>query len=284
MKFFLFFLSFLSCGSLFADSSTPRVLVSVAPYKQWIEKIAGETVQVQLMVPAGASSHTYEPTPRQMISAGEAVAWFRIGEPFEERAIRALINHHPLLKIIDLREGVDLIRHDHPGHKGCCPGCIDLHFWLSARQAQRQAETIFNALKTLVPANEKQYEENFTKLKNELIELDQTIRTLLSPLKNRKILVSHPAYAYFCRDYALQQYSIEVEGKDPTPQQLTNLLNLAKEGHFRTIFIQMQYSNKAAKLVADTINAHLVVLDPYAEDYFKSMIQIAEAFAKKDAS
>ena len=86
---------------------TPIVLVSVAPHKFFVEQIAKESVQVHLMVPAGASSHTYEPTPRQMVTAGQAKLWFRIGEPFENRAVQALTSHHPDLEIIDLRQGLD---------------------------------------------------------------------------------------------------------------------------------------------------------------------------------
>jgi ABC-type Zn uptake system ZnuABC Zn-binding protein ZnuA len=88
-------LSFILClinSPLRAEA--PTILVSVAPYKLFVEKIAGDTIDVNLMVPAGASAHTYEPTPRQMIAAGKAVAWFTIGESFEGRAIPALKARH----------------------------------------------------------------------------------------------------------------------------------------------------------------------------------------------
>lgn len=275
---FLCMITFEGGASASTDPSPPCILVSVAPYKYFVEQIAKGTVDVYLMVPAGASSHTYEPSPRQMVRASEAKIWFRIGEPFEDRAIQALTSHRPDLKIVDLRQGVDLIQHGH-GHKGCCPGCADLHFWLSARQAQIQVKTIADALIKAFPEHQKLYIENLAILLQELKKLDQTIESILAPMKNRNILVSHPAYAYFCRDYHLKQYSIEVEGKDPTPQQMTRLLNAARELHFSTIFIQMQYNNKAAKLVAETIGAKLVTLDPYSEYYFQSMTEIAHAFA-----
>ena len=60
---------------------------------------------------------------------------------------------------------------------------------------------------------------------------------------------------------------------------MTKLLDLDPQLDIRTIFIQMQYNNKAAKLVADTLGAKLVVLDPYSEQYFISMLEIAHAFA-----
>jgi zinc transport system substrate-binding protein len=281
LLFFTFLLKdvFLSASEV---SPPPYVLVSVAPHKFFVEKIAKETIQVYLMVPAGASSHTYEPTPRQMVTASKANIWFRIGEPFENRAIQAFKSHHPNMEIVDLRQGLDLISGDHEhGHRGCCGGGVDLHFWLSTRQGQIQAQTITEALIKAYPEHTNFYRNNLQEFLSELQKLDREILSILNPLKNRHILVSHPAYGYFCRDYDLEQCSIEIEGKDPTPQQMTKLLNLIRQLKLQTIFIQMQYNNKAAKLVADTLGAKLVVLDPYSEHYFTSMLEIAHAFANE---
>ena len=277
-RYWLLFFVFL-CKTFFLSSvdPTPIVLVSVAPHKFFVEKIAKESVEVHLMVPAGASSHTYEPTPRQMVTAGQAKLWFRIGEPFENRALQALTSHHPDMVIVDLRQGLDLIQTN--SCHSCCPGSVDLHFWLSARQGQIQAKTIADALIAAYPEKAAFYRENLQIFIKELQELDQKIGTILAPLKNRHILASHPAYAYFCRDYSLEQYSIEVEGKDPSPQQMTKLLNMVRRLGIHTIFIQIHYNNKAAQLVAEAIGANLVILDPYSEQYFTAMLEIAHAFA-----
>lgn len=280
---FFFFVLWGHCfylASAYAD--VPYILVSVAPHKFFVEKIGKETIQVHLMVPAGASAHTYEPSARQILSISKANIWFRIGESFENRAIQAIKSHHPKLEVIDLRQGLDLITADHShSHCSCCLGSEDLHFWLSARQAQIQAKTIADALSKAFPGYANFYQTNLQAFQQELKDLDEKIQKILVHLQNRHILVSHPAYAYFCRDYELQQYAIEVEGKDPTPQQMTKLLNWVRQLNIRTIFIQMQYNNKAAKLVADTLGAHLVVLDPYSEHYIDSMLEIAHAFAEQ---
>lgn len=273
INFVVFLFCLQSCHAL------PTVLVSVAPDQFFVEKIADDTVRVQLLVPAGASAHTYEPTPKQMVSASQADIWFRIGEHFEPRAMQALKSHNPSLQLIDLRQGLDLIRNDSHRHKGCCPGAEDLHFWLSARLAQTQAEIIAQTLIKTYPAHRELYQRNLEKFQTELKELDQQIIKILEPLKRRAVLVSHPAYAYFCRDYDLEQYSIEVEGKDPAPQQMNNLLKLAKELQIKHIFIQPQYSNKAAQLIAKEIGASIVMLDPYSKNYYESMLSIAHAFA-----
>jgi zinc transport system substrate-binding protein len=276
MKRYIFILLLLSFFSLEAKE-IPHVLVSVAPHKYFVEKISGDLIEVELMVPAGASSHTFEPTPRQILHAGQASIWFRLGEPFEDRAIRAIKSHHPTLQVVDLRKNLDLIP-----SQCCCSHSHgeDLHFWLSPRLAKIQAQTIRDTLVATYPQYQEEFQKNLLSFHRELDDLNSEIHSILDPLQNRNILVSHPAYGYFCRDYNLNQHSIEFEGKDPTPQQLTKTLGLAKKWKTRTIFIQMQYNSKGARLIADEIGAKIVVLDPYSENYKKSLLEIAHAFAE----
>jgi len=262
------------------DKLSHYVLVSVVPYKNFVEKIAGETVQIGVMVPAGASIHTYEPTPKEMVAASKADVWFLIGEAFEAKAVKAFKNHNLKMKFVDLKQGVDLISND-PNYdaRHCCKHCLDLHIWLSPRQSKVQAQAIARNLINLYPENKQLYETNLQSFLNEIDALDQEIVSRLNSLKNRTILVSHPAYAYFCRDYGLRQLSIEYEGKDPTSLQLTNVMDEARKNNIKTIFIQPQYNNKGARLIAEHIGAKVVTLNPYAENYFPSMQQIAREFA-----
>lgn len=263
-----------------AADARQTVLVSVAPYKFFTEKIAGDTVDVLLMVPAGASAHTYEPTPKQVLAASRADLWFTIGESFEARVLPSFKAHNPGMKTVDLRNGVDMITAA-PGERCCCHAdCQDLHIWLSPREAKVQVKAIAEALGRRYPEHAARYTEALNGLLSELDALDGEVRTLLQPLQRRLVFVSHPAYAYFCRDYGLRQLSVEVEGKDPTPQQLTRILNEVRAAGIKRIYIQPQYSNKGAKLFASEVGATIVTLDPYSEEYFKSMREIALQFSK----
>lgn len=265
-------------ATLCAKEKSHYVLVSVAPYKNFVEKIGGETVKVGLMVPAGASSHTYEPTPKETLEASQADGWFLIGESFETRAGRAIKSHNSDIAFFDLLKGVDLIT---SSHSCCChhPGCNDLHIWLSPKQAAIQAKTIAEGLSSLYPENKEVYARNLEQLLKDFDRLDKDIEEKLAPLNQRWILVSHPAYAYLARDYNLNQLSIEFEGKDPTPRQLTQVLEDARKHHIKTIFTQIQYGNKGAKLIAKILGGKTVDLNPYAEDYFSSMREIADQIA-----
>jgi zinc transport system substrate-binding protein len=264
----------------------PVVLVSVAPYKRFVETIAAGTIDVALMVPAGTSSHTFEPSPKQMLTASHADIWFQIGEGFEERAGRALKSYNPHMSLVDMREGLDLITC--APDEGChCAqhvhaSCIDPHFWMSPTEVKKQVHTITRALQQRYPQNQKLYESKAQELITQLDVLDKEIKELMSSSKGQVVMVSHPAYGYFCRDYLCRQLSIEFEGKDPTPRELTRILTEARQQRIQKVFIQMQYNSKGARLLAKELGAQIVVLDPYAEDYFNSMREIARQFAQKE--
>lgn len=264
-------------------TEAPLVLVTVAPHKFLVNRIAGDTVSVETVVPSTANVHTFEPTPKQMMRAAKAEIWFRIGESFEPRLVDALKAHHPSMKVVDLRQGLDLITADHQ-HSVCCQhgDGTDLHFWLSLRQLEIQAQTVASQLIAKFPQHEVRYRNALKEHIEELENLDEQLQASLLRIRGKTLLVGHPAYAYLCRDYALKQISIEMEGKDPTPQQLTALFRKAKQVRIKTVFTQVQFSPKVADLVSQQLgeDSNVVTLDPYAEDYMTNIPYIAHQFLR----
>jgi len=276
MKYFIFV--FLLLSSFLGAAPYNQVLVTVAPHQGFVERIAGDQVKAVLVVPEGASSHTYEPSPRQMLGLSQSDAWFQLGETFEPRAAKALLMQNPQMRLIDMRQDVNLI-------KDVACACAhhasnDPHYWLSPKEAKIQAQTITKILAELYPEKASLFENNLNGLLQELTDLDHELSAILEPLKTRVVMVAHPAYAYLARDYGLTQLSIETEGRDPTPRQLTNILEKAQCLKVTKLFTQKQYSDKGARLIAKQLNIKIVVLDPYAKDYFSAMRYIGKQFAE----
>jgi zinc transport system substrate-binding protein len=257
----------------------PLVLVSIAPYKYFVDQISGGSVAVQVMVPAGANAHAYEPTPKQMIQASRAVIWFILGESFERRAFPVVKGSNPNLKKVDLREGIELISHSCSHSTHCHPDAKDLHIWLSPRLSKKQAEAIAEGLQQIFPEKSALFQKNLHQFLQDLDKLDKDISLILAHPKNSHILVSHPSFAYFCRDYHLEQLSVEFEGKDPTPKQLTDVIEKARKYRIDRIFIQKQFSSKGARIVAGQLQAKIIEIDPYSENYFSMMHNLALEFS-----
>ena len=81
-------------------------------------------------------------------------------------------------------------------------------------------------------------------------------------MEGKAILVSHPAFGYFCQDYHLVQLSIEMEGKEPLPQHVTEILSLAKHYAIQAVLVEPQYSNKGAELIAKRLGLPTHSVDP----------------------
>lgn len=267
-KIFLFLL-FL-CG--IAEAKT-QVLVSIVPQKFLVERIGGEHVAVHVIVPPGANSHTYEPTPRQTVLAQKGEIWFRMGESFENRLLPSLQRN---TRIIDQRQGLNLIEMG----CGCCTSdAHDPHIWLSPKLLKIQANQIAQILSEHDPEHIKLFVANLSLLEAELDQLDKECTALFSRVEQKNILVSHPAFGYFCRDYGLTQISIEMEGREPTPRYLTQLIEKARSCEIRTVFLQKQHNPKGGKRIAKELKAETVFVDPYVENVIENLKTLSKLFA-----
>lgn len=249
------------CSTLFAK---PLVLVSVAPQKYLIEQIAGDQVSVAVIVPDGASPHTYEPTPKQMVKLGGGDVWFRIGESFESRLLSVF---GPTMEIVDQRDGIDLL------HAGCC--CChdghDPHIWLSPSLLKQEAKQIEAVLSRYCPEKSSLFQKNYLGLCNRLEKLDEQISEKLEMKRGSAILVSHPAFGYFCRDYGLKQIAIETEGKEPSSRRTLELIDEARKANICSVYLQQQYSMRGGKKIAKELGAEIVMVNPYDEDVISNL-------------
>ena len=257
----------------------PLLLVSIAPYQFLTERIAGSGFAVKTVVPPGANPHSYEPTSKQVAGISQGSVWFLIGEPFEKKVLPILKNRNPTLVAADLREGIDLI--DDLDH--LCPLCSydhqDRHIWLSPKSAAAQADGIAKVLGDRFPEKRDLFFENAGALRAELEQLDLEIASLLKSVEQRTLLVSHPAFGYFCRDYNFEQLSVEFEGKDPRPRHLEEVIQRAVSQSAELALALPQHNNKGAQLIAERLHIPIRVIDPYSADYFQTLRLLAHLIA-----
>jgi zinc transport system substrate-binding protein len=258
------------------------VFVSIVPQKYFVDRIGDGYVNCTVMVQPGQDPHSYEPTPKQMAALSNASLYFRVGMPFEGAWIPRVQSANAKLKVVDTRAGIKLLdmsaeeKREHADD----PEGKDPHTWLSPRLARVQAKTVCDALVAIDPAHKAQYEANRAALDADLDRLDAELKAALVNLRVRKFIVYHPAWAYFAKEYGLEEVPIEVEGKEPSAKQLAAIVDEAKKDAIRVIFASPQFSRRAAEALASQIGAQVVPLDDLAYDYIDNMKKIAEAIRK----
>ena len=303
MKKILTFLCVCALGAF----AKPVVTASILPTKYFIEQIAGDTLEVNVMVGRGADPHSYEPKPKQMSELERSALYFAVGIDFENAWLDRFSKTFKNLKIVKTQEGIEKIamsgehehheRHDHDAHdKGEAGehkhhdheehghhhehGALDPHVWLDPQLVKIQARNIANALVENFPQNAEIYERNLAKFEARLDELDAFIADKLKELKSREFIVYHPSWGYFAKRYNLEQIAIEIEGKEPKPADLAELIEEAKEHEVKAIFVAPQFSKKSANLIAKQAGANVVEIDQLPLDWDAELRKTAEILAK----
>lgn len=256
------------------------VCVSIPPQAFAVERIGGERVEIEVLVGPGQSPATYDPTPAQMVALDRADLYFRIGVAFENALMVRIERTMPDLQIVDLREGITLLRlpdHQHGGggHDNCAHGAMDPHTWLNPGLMAVQARTIADSLTRHDPEGADIYAVNLSLLEADLERVDEEIGEILAPVRGGQMFVFHPAFGYFAEAYGLEQVAIEIEGKEPSSQQLGSIIAQGREQRVKAIFVQPEFSTAAATAVAREVGAEVVSIDPLARDYLHNLTEMA---------
>lgn len=111
------------------DPNKPTVTVTIEPYRYFVNQIAGDDVNVNVMVPAGSSPETYEPSAKQMMELSHSVIYFKVGEiGFEKTWMEKLHKNAPKMKIVDTSERIESAKTK--------SGYVDPHTWMSVDNAK----------------------------------------------------------------------------------------------------------------------------------------------------
>ena len=282
--FTLFILStallLVSCQHKTVEIEKTQLTVSIIPQKYLVSFIAGDKFEIQAMLPTGSNHETYEPAPRDMEKISASKLYFALGAlDFELTWLDRLKAANPSMQVINTSEGIQMLSgHKHEDtegdehhHRG-----IDPHTWLSPSCMKIQASTISKALSAIDTANAIFYSTNLTKFNILADSVDRLIREKLVGSAGKSILIFHPAFGYFCRDYNLTQISIEQDGKEPSPAYMAEIVQTAKEKGIKAIFISKEFDTRNAEAIALEINGKVVVFDPMAENWAENMIHLAD--------
>ena len=272
-----------------SEADVNNIFVSILPQKYFAERVAGELVNVSVMVGKGQSPATYEPTPKQMVLLNKSQLYFQIGVPFESIWIDAISKLNSELKIIECCKELSTRHREGQSHEHHVEeenvkekNEMDPHFWTSPANAKYIALKMKKALIDSYPVYEKEFEINYSRLIQDLDKLDQDIKSRLAHLDNRYIIVSHPSWGYYAQAYDLIQLPIEVEGKEVRAKSLVKLIEFAKSKNINRVFVQKQFNKNSAEIIAREIYADVIELDPLAEDYIANLYYVTDAISKSE--
>ncbi|PLX50945.1 MAG: ABC transporter substrate-binding protein [Desulfobulbaceae bacterium] len=256
-----------------------EVFTSLAPVAFVVAQIGGEQIRSRTLLPPGRDPHTYSPTPRQMAVLSKAHIYFTVGMPFERELLPRLSGRRNDLQVVDCSSGLAKRALNHDDHSHHHDQETDPHIWLGIQPLAGMAENIAATLSRRRPEQSQLFADNLAGFLARLRQVEQELKHTLAPFQGRGFLVFHPSFGYFADSFGLVQHAVEIEGKSPSPRQLTRIIKLARAEGIKVIFVQPQFDRRAASRIAQAIGGRIVTLDPLAADPFANFREMATKIA-----
>lgn len=260
-----------------SDSDKKTIFVTITPMQSIIEEITAGDFDIEVIVPKGASPETFEPTPKQVTSFSDAELIFSTGLiDFEQSLVQRISGD---AEVINLSNGIELIAgscsHGNHQHKHG----VDPHIWTSPRALRTMVTNAHKAIMAHYPDSVK-YTEATGRLLERINRLDNYCATRIKAEGVEAMMIYHPAYTYYARDYGIEQIAIEHDGKEPSLRQTTALIEKAKEHGVKAILRQPQYSEDKVRAIANDAGAEIITTDPLAEDILGEIERVTEIICR----
>jgi zinc transport system substrate-binding protein len=262
-----------------ADANKIQVSVTFDAMGEFARAVGKDWIEVSVIVPNSASAHSFEPKAQDLVdlSTADLLVYNGLGmEPWIDSAVQAANN--PNLILVETSANVIPLVAEESGHEhGTDPsheenhsqervhshgGGHDPHTWLSPKAAREAVKSIQGALTQADPDGKDYYENNCADYLAKLQNLIDEYEEKFAATENKSFITGHAAFGYLCRDFGLNQSSVEgvfAQG-EPTAQQLVKLVEYSKANRVTTIFSEEAASPLVSETLANEVGAKVAAI------------------------
>lgn len=269
-----------------SSDTTIHVASTVFPIHDIAQTIGGDYVTSHVILPPGASPHTFSPTPSDIRHLEDTRLLFVVGHGIDGWAT-TITDSLEAVETIEVSNGITLHtfanehehehhesehehheqdheQHDHDHEQNNETEKVDPHYWLNTGNGIQIASTITEALCTADPDHAEQYKDNLASYKQDLNALHTELTDMLDDLDNKDLLVFHDSWNYFAHEFNLTIAGVfqTSPGKEPSPQYLEKLYNQAQEHNVQVVFSEPQLSPATLRPFIEDLGLSMYVLDP----------------------
>lgn len=264
-----------------------EVVATLFPQYDFVKQVGGDKVNVTLLLPPGSESHTYEPTPQDMILINESNLFIYTGEEMEPWADNLISGMKKDINVLDLSKTVKLINveefeeeheheehsdeeeheheHNHSHEEDGHHHAYDPHIWLNPQYAIKMVKSIEHELCEIDPENADYYKNNAQNYINQISDLDKEFEETVNNSSNPKIAFGGAfAYAYFVERYNLDfisAYETCGESAEPSTVQVKEVIDYINKNKIPVIFYKEYTTGNIAKTISEATGAEMLVFN-----------------------
>lgn len=274
-----------------ADSGRPVVLATTTIVGDIVDRVAGDSVHVEVLLPVDADPHDYILRPADLVRVSKADLIFLNGASLEgpmETTLRRAARRIPIVSLdrnIPLRYFDEMSDSDHVHAPDCNHGPVDPHYWADPHLVMIWADTIAEALSEIDAVSSKDYHARAESLKRSLADLDAWIVEQVQriPLGQRLLVTDHLSLGYFADRYGFDQKGVIIRSFDsmaqPSARDIAALVDVLKKHDVPAIFVGASVNPRLAEQIGRDTGTQLAMLHSgaltgpqgSAPDYFAYM-------------
>lgn len=266
-----------------------RVVTTIFPQYDFVQQIAGDNVSLTMLLKPGEETHSYEPTPQDIIAIQNADLFIYVGGENDEWVEDILespeMEHVKRLRLVDCVgsvleeeevEGMQEERGHHHEEASTLHSAneteeehnahvhtMDEHVWTSPSNAVDIVARIAEELCLLDSEHAQVYKQNASDYEAQLKELDAEFQEVVDKAQNHTILFGDRfPFRYFAAEYGLDYYAAFsgcASDTEPSAATMAFLINKVKEEHIPVV-LKMELSNdNIANAIAETCDVPVKV-------------------------
>lgn len=251
-----------------AQAAPLQVSATTTIVADFVQQVGGNRVKVNVIVPAGADTHTFSPSTGTIRSLAGSKLLFANGAGLEPWLLK-LKAAAPKVSVKELTAGLKLhpaghdheeAGHDHPDHGH---GAYDPHAWWDAGLAVGYVKNAQAALSHADPAGKATYAKNAAAYIAQIRAADAWAKKQLAalPASKRSIVTNHDSLGYFAEHYGLKVVGAVIPGlsteREPSTRELANLVTIVKKSGAKVIFTENTVNARLAQTLARETGAKI---------------------------
>lgn len=262
----------------------PTVAVSIFPLYDVTRRIAGDRLDVVLVLPPGRSEHGYDPSPKEIARISRATLGIAVGLDMDGWVENIMRTAGGSAKVVRVGEKVSTLpidveplddvapggepHDDHDGHADHehehVRGAPDPHVWLDPERMQQIVDVIADELTAIDPEGKETFANAAQAVKASIAKVDAAIAERSKRWTKRTIVTFHGSMAYFAKRYGIRIAAVvePIAGKEPTAPYLAEVIEAIERNHAAALFTEPQLDRAPGKTIAREAGIPLGELDP----------------------
>lgn len=249
------------------DSSKIQIMATLFPQYDFAREIGGDKVEVTMLLSPGMESHSFDPTPSDIVSINKSDLFIYTGKYMETWADTIIDSiDEKNVYVLDVSNGIALDKEEHSDEEEQEEHYHEYepHIWTSPINAMQMVDNILEALVEIDPENEAYYTDNANSYKEELSKLDKDFKEVVAN-GNRTDIYFGGRFAmyYFAKEYGLNciaAYDSCSSETEPSAGQVASIIDSMRENDAKVVFYEELVNPQVATTIAEAVDGQTLLL------------------------